>query len=133
MENGPPEHSRGNKRKKGNMDSDNYGKQSVDFIDKTGSTEKFPTTLSLNFQKVHPSKCLHPTQKPVPLLEYLIKTYTEKNQVVLDNCAGSGTTGIACMNTDRYYILMEKEKKFYNITNKRIKDHRKKTDLVFKF
>ena len=62
MEEGKPEHSRGNKRKKGNMNSDNYGKQKVDFIDKTGNVKKYPSTLSLGFQKVHPSKCVHSTQ-----------------------------------------------------------------------
>ncbi len=53
---------------------------------------------------------LHPTQKPVVLFEYLIKTYTNENDLVLDNVAGSGTTGVACQNTNRNYILMEKMK-----------------------
>lgn len=58
---------------------------------------------------------LHPTQKPVELFEYLIKTYTNEGDVVLDNCAGSGTTGVACVNTNRNYIMMEKDKKYYDI------------------
>jgi len=66
---------------------------------------------------------LHPTQKPVALFEYLIKTYTNEGETVLDNCAGSGTTAIACLNTNRKYILMEKEKHYYDIINKRILDH----------
>jgi site-specific DNA-methyltransferase (adenine-specific) len=66
---------------------------------------------------------LHPTQKPIALLEYLIKTYTNEGQTVLDNCAGSGTTAIACMNTNRNYILMEKEEKYFNIIRERIKKH----------
>jgi len=66
---------------------------------------------------------LHPTQKPVALFEYLIKTYTNEGDLVLDNCAGSGTTAIACLNTNRKYILMEKEKHYYDIINKRILDH----------
>lgn len=65
---------------------------------------------------------LHPTQKPVPLFEYLIRTYTNEGETVLDNCAGSGTTAIACINTNRNYILMEKEQKYYDIINKRIAD-----------
>jgi site-specific DNA-methyltransferase (adenine-specific) len=65
----------------------------------------------------------HPTQKPVALFEYLIKTYTNEGETVLDNCAGSGTTGIACINTNRNYILMEKEEKYYDIINDRIKQH----------
>jgi len=64
---------------------------------------------------------LHPTQKPVALFEYLIKTYTNENDLVLDNCAGSGTTAIACINTKRNYILIEKEKEYYDIIIKRIK------------
>ena len=64
---------------------------------------------------------LHPTQKPVALFEYLIKTYTNKGDLVLDNCAGSGTTGVACKNLGRNYILIEKELKYVDIINKRIK------------
>lgn len=63
---------------------------------------------------------LHPTQKPVALFEYLIKTYTNEGDLVLDNCAGSGTTGVACKNTGRNYILMEKEPEYIEIINKRL-------------
>jgi len=63
---------------------------------------------------------LHPTQKPVALFEYLIKTYTNEGDTVLDNCAGSGTTGEACINTNRNYILMEKEQKYFDIINDRL-------------
>ena len=66
---------------------------------------------------------MHPTQKPVELFEYLIKTYTNENDLVLDNCSGSGTTAIACLNTNRNYICMEKEKKYFDIAEKRIKNH----------
>ena len=66
---------------------------------------------------------LHPTQKPVALFEYLIKTYTNEGDTVLDNCAGSGTTGIACLSTNRNYILIEKEKEYIDIINKRIAEH----------
>jgi site-specific DNA-methyltransferase (adenine-specific) len=66
---------------------------------------------------------LHPTQKPVALFEYLIKTYTNEGDLVLDNCAGSGTTAIACINTNRNYILMEKEEKYCEIIRKRISEH----------
>ena len=64
---------------------------------------------------------VHPTQKPVALFEYLIKTYTNEGDLVLDNCAGSGTTGIACQNLNRNYILIEKEKKYINIIKERLK------------
>jgi len=63
---------------------------------------------------------LHPTQKPVALFEYLIKTYTNEGDLVLDNCAGSGTTGVACKNTGRNYILMEIEQEYVDIINKRL-------------
>ncbi len=70
-------------------------------------------------------KRIHPTQKPVKLFEYLIKTYTKKNELVLDNCAGSGTTGIACLNLKRKFILIEKDKEYYNVMRKRLKDYMK--------
>lgn len=66
---------------------------------------------------------LHPTQKPVSLFEYLIKTYTNEGNLVLDNCAGSGTTAIACINTNRNYILIEKEQQYFDMINKRIQDY----------
>ncbi len=65
----------------------------------------------------------HPTQKPVSLLEYLIKTYTSEGGVVLDNCMGSGSTGIACINTDRNFIGIELDDNYYEIAKKRIEEH----------
>jgi DNA modification methylase len=67
---------------------------------------------------------LHPTQKPVSLFEYLIKTYTNEGDLVLDNCMGSGTTAIACMNTNRNYIGFELDKGYYDIILERIKNHK---------
>lgn len=67
-------------------------------------------------------KTEHPTQKPVALMEYLIKTYTNEGDLVLDNCMGSGTTGVACANTGRRFIGMEKEDKYFDIASKRIYD-----------
>ena len=66
------------------------------------------------------TKGLHPTQKPVALLEYLIKTYTNEGETVLDNCMGSGSTIVACINTNRKYIGIEKEPKYFEIAKKRI-------------
>ena len=63
---------------------------------------------------------LHPTQKPVALMEYLIKTYTNEGNVVLDNCMGSGTTGIACLNANRSFVGMEKDETYFNIAKNRI-------------
>lgn len=62
----------------------------------------------------------HPTQKPVELCEYLIKTYTNENDIVLDNCMGSGSTGVACINTDRNFIGIELDDKYFNIAKERI-------------
>lgn len=67
-------------------------------------------------------KRLHPTQKPVKLLEYLIKTYTNNGQVILDNCMGSGSTGVAAINTGRRFIGVELEEKYFNIAEQRIND-----------
>lgn len=64
---------------------------------------------------------LHPTQKPIPLMEYLIKTYTNERHTVLDNCAGSGTTGVACANTNRNFIGIEQDEKYFKIAQDRIK------------
>ena len=70
-------------------------------------------------------KTIHPTQKPVPLFEYLIKTYTNEGETVLDNCMGSGTTAIACMNTNRNYIGFELDKGYFDIANDRIDKHKR--------
>ena len=67
-------------------------------------------------------KTVHPTQKPVALMEYLIKTYTNEGDTVLDNCMGSGTTGVACVNTGRNFIGMEREFKYFRIARQRIKE-----------
>ena len=65
----------------------------------------------------------HPTQKPVALFEYLIKTYTNEGEVVLDNCSGSGTTAIACLNSNRHFICIEKDETYYNKSLERIANH----------
>ena len=66
----------------------------------------------------------HPTQKPVPLLEYLIKTYTNEGNIVLDNCMGSGSTGVACVNLNRNFIGMELKQEYFDIAVERINDAR---------
>ena len=63
---------------------------------------------------------MHPTAKPVPLCEYLIKTYTNAGDTVLDNCMGSGTTGVACLNTGRNFIGMELDAKYFDAASKRL-------------
>ena len=64
----------------------------------------------------------HPTQKPVELLEYLVKTYTDENDTVLDNCMGSGSTGVACINTNRNFIGIELDNTYFEIAKKRIEE-----------
>jgi len=82
--------------------------------------EKYPINI-LEFSKSSGKDLLfHPTQKPIKLFEYLIKTYSNKGDLVLDNCMGSGTTAIACVNTNRKFIGIEKEFKYIDIANKRL-------------
>ena len=76
----------------------------------------------------NPRKILHPTQKPVLLMEYLIKTYTNENETVLDFTMGSGTTGVACVNTNRNFIGIEKDENYFNIAKKRVAEKRKEKD-----
>jgi site-specific DNA-methyltransferase (adenine-specific) len=65
---------------------------------------------------------MHPTQKPIELLEYLLNTYSNENEVILDNCIGSGTTAVAAINTGRQFIGIERESEYVEIANKRIAD-----------
>lgn len=79
----------------------------------------YPKNL-LYFDGVNSKERQHPTQKPLELIEYLIKTYTDQNDIVLDNCIGSGTTAVACVNTNRKYIGFETDKKYFEIASERI-------------
>lgn len=79
---------------------------------------RYPVSV-LKFKR---QRGLHPTQKPVSLLEYLIKTYTNECEMVLDNCMGSGSTGVACMNTNRNFIGIELDKEYFEIAKKRIEE-----------
>lgn len=87
--------------------------------DVTKSNMKYPTSI-ITIKRVPVCKCEHPTQKPVELLEWLIKTYTNEGDLVLDNCMGSGTTGVACKNLNRNFIGIEKEEKYFDIAKERI-------------
>ena len=101
------------------LSTHNGGRLSGEYVQKYTN---YPTQV-LNYPN---QKGYHPTQKPVALFEYLIKTYSKENDLVLDNCAGSGTTAIACLNTNRQFIVMEKEEKYYDIILKRVGDFNKK-------
>lgn len=114
---GSPNHIKEGHIRKSNATNNNYGyfKNTVQI----STEQKYPKSIQC-FKQQDPNKILHPTQKPVALFEYLIKTYTNEGDLVLDNCAGSGTTAIACLNTNRNYILMEKEQKYFDIINERV-------------
>ena len=96
--------------------SSNYGDRKTAFSESING-ERNP--LSILSYKRDVSR-LHPTQKPVSLLEYLIKTYTNESDLVLDNCMGSGSTGVACVNTNRDFIGIELDDNYFNIAQKRI-------------
>lgn len=80
----------------------------------------YPSDVLLDFPEVCPTKKVHTNEKPILLLEYLINTYTDKNGVVLDNCMGSGTTGIASINSNRKFIGIELDENYFNIAKERI-------------
>ena len=91
---------------------------------KTVNNEYYPTDI-LDFVGVPNSELEHPTQKPVELLKYLIETYTNESETVLDNCMGSGSTGVACVNTNRDFIGIELDKDYFNIAKQRITGNQK--------
>lgn len=118
-----PQKTTGHKRKvstswhkRGCKKTSNYGEHELSSYD---STERFPTSV-LTFATDKQKAALHPTQKPVALLEYLIKTYTNPGEVVLDNCMGAGSTGVACMNTGRRFIGMELDAQYFEIAKRRL-------------
>ena len=116
---GQPLHSKGNSYKSKPIKNQNYGKFHSTDDSRAGSTDKYPTSI-LSFAKPHPSVAKHRTEKPVELLEYLIKTYTNEGDIVVDNCMGSGSTGVACVNTNRDFIGIELDEGYFNIAKQRI-------------
>ena len=104
----------------------NYG----DFIEIKESTYigRYPKDI-IKFNK---DKGYHPTQKPVALLEYLIKTYTNEGEIVLDNCMGSGSTGVACQNTGRKFIGIELDDKYFEISKSRLNEAVEKKEELLK-
>jgi site-specific DNA-methyltransferase (adenine-specific) len=85
------------------------------------STSRYPRSVQIFAQETQTSS-LHPTQKPVALMEYLVRTYSNENDVVLDFAMGSGTTGVACRNLGREFVGIEKEEKYFELARKRIYD-----------
>ena len=116
-----PQKTYGHKKKKSfrakHHQTDVYGDMNNDYLYE--SSERYPRSIQ-EFSTDTQNSSLHPTQKPVALFEYLIKTYTNEGQLVLDNCAGSGTTGVACLNTGRRFILIEKDNEYYELCKSRV-------------
>ena len=104
--------------KSGDIKSDNWGKYNSRYITNSDG-KRYPLTV-MEFTQQSNSNKLHPTQKPVALLEYLIKTYTNEGETVLDNCMGSGSTGVACKNLNRNFIGIELDEKYFKIAERRI-------------
>ncbi|HFL3547185.1 TPA: site-specific DNA-methyltransferase [Clostridioides difficile] len=103
----------------GIQQSDNYGEQKPFMQVDTGL--RYPKRIQY-FNNNFTRQQLHPTQKPVPLLEYLIKTYTNEGDLVLDFTMGSGSTGVACLNTNRRFVGIELDEKYFNISSKRLSE-----------
>ena len=91
--------------------------------------KRFPKSIIIESNADRTNR-VHPTQKPVALFEYLIKTYTNKGETVLDNCMGSGTTAIACLNTDRQYIGFELDETYHKLSLERIESHTQQLSLT---
>lgn len=119
MTTGQPLHGKGTSYKNKDVTNNCYGDIKGIEDDRKGCTEKYPTSI-IRFQKPHPSCAVHPTQKSVELCEWLIKTYTNEGETILDNCMGSGTTGVAAINTDRNFIGIELTEKYFKIAEERI-------------
>lgn len=109
--------------------TDNYANSLHNDVSSIRPDLRYPSSI----QKWNRERGLHPTQKPTELVEYFVKSYTNEGETVLDNCAGSGTTGIACINTNRNCILIEKEEKYFDIINERITKHTQQRAGEFSF
>lgn len=100
-------------------DTESYGKQTKAVHVKNEDGLRYPRSV-IYFKTAESEGKLHPTQKPISLMEYLVKTYSDENDVVLDPCMGSGTTGVACKNTNRKFIGIERDEKYFNTAKERI-------------
>ena len=110
--------------KKGNISNRVNGVKQLDGV--TSDKMKYPTNkIKINRleKELNSKHVIHPTQKPITLFEYLIKTYTNEGETVLDNCMGSGTTGVACKNLNRNFIGMELDEDYFNVAKDRIENH----------
>ena len=122
---GKPLHGMGKKFKNGNLTNNNYGKFNSfknPSANRTGDTKKHPKSI-WRYNKPHPA--IYPTEKPVKLIENCILTYSNENELVLDLCSGSGTLAEACINTNRNFIIIEKNPIAFEQGKKRIETHSK--------
>jgi len=108
-----------------------YGKQK-EILVKNDSGLRYPRTVQYFKTAESEGKVHHPTQKPISLFEYLIRTYTDEGQIVLDSCAGAGTTALAALNSQRNYICIEKEEAYYNVIRERIEQAESTSPLAGK-
>jgi DNA modification methylase len=118
-----PQMSEGEAYNKGfrkNQNTGSYG--DFDSVEVKSEGKRYPTDVIYYATAESEGAVLHPTQKPLALMEYLIKTYSTEGDLVLDNSMGSGTTGVACKNLNRNFIGMELEEEYFNIATKRIHD-----------
>ena len=117
----PIKEIRGKARKKGGLNKQPELTGKVDLNYFTVNNEYYPTSI-IEISNASRKDKQHPTQKPIDLMEYLIKTYTNKNETVLDFTMGSGSTGVACVNTNRNFIGIEMDNKYFDIAKQRIKE-----------
>ena len=128
---GKPLHGRGNAYKNKELVNNNYGDFKATDDVRKGSTQKYLTSI-IKINKPHPSASNHRTEKPIPLLEYLIRTFTNPGEVVMDNCMGAGGCGVAALNTGRRFVGMEIDNEYYDIAEDRIlKAHSGNIDLHY--
>jgi DNA modification methylase len=136
MEYGQPNHPQGNGKHKETNNCYGQYKQGraydydkgIKKVEPTRPNEKFPKSI-IRIRKEHESKVFHPTQKSVELLRYLIRTYTNEGDVVLDNAMGSGSTIVAAIKEKRHFIGIEKNEEYFEKANKRIKEEQKQLTL----
>lgn len=128
MKIGKPLHSKGTAYKEKELTNNCYGALGATDDTRKGETQKYPTSI-ITFPKPHPSVAVHNTQKSVELCEWLIKTYTNENDWVLDNCMGSGTSGIAAIKANRNFIGIELNDEYFAIAEKRIKEAQQQLTL----
>ena len=124
---GKPNHVKDGSIRKSKATNNNYGH--FENVVQKATELKNPVTV-IEFSQQDPNKIEHPTQKPIELMEYLVKTYTNEGDVVLDNTMGSGTTGVACVNTIRKFIGIEMDENYFNIASKRIKEAQELNELL---